>query len=66
MMERGLTCLVLKMSESLISGVTYYHSTFLYIILTGSLGSSIFHYKNDMMKKSKIEANVIIVQCGDM
>ena len=41
-MERGLTCLVLKMSQSEILGVTWYHST-------GSLGSSIFYHKNDRM-----------------
>ena len=46
MMERGLTCLVLKMSQSEILGVTWYHST-------GSLGSSIFYQKNERMNIHK-------------
>ena len=54
-MERGITCLVLKMVKLNVRSHTV---PFYFVISTGSLGSSVFEHENARMKTTRMGANV--------
>ena len=54
-MERGITCLVLKMVKR---NVRSHVVPFDFVLSTGSLGSSVFEHQNIGMKTSRMVANV--------
>ena len=54
-MERGITCLVLKMVKR---NVRSHVVSFDFVLSTGSFGSSVFELENGGMKTSRMVANV--------
>ena len=54
-MERGITCLVLKMVKR---NVRSHMLPFSFVISTGSLGSGVFEHENGGMKTSRMDVNV--------
>ena len=54
-MERGITCLVLKIVKR---NVRSHMVPFYFVISTGSLGSGVFEHENGGMKTSRMGANV--------